>query len=275
WGPMQSFYFKTGVGDRPCAEAPDSGILIQTPKGSGKVILNANDVQITLGSTVYLQAQPNNLMTVTVLEGQASLQAGGQTQIVPAGTYSQVQLDASGHAAGSASFPKPYDEQSLQTLPLSVSLFAPVTVAFPLTTAQINAALEAATAPLPTNTTSVGSSGSATTSDSDLPRGGVWVDSITTTKNDCDPSTLPVDGVRTGYPTLIFSADGSTLTFDFGDGVSQTYSRVADNTYVSNNPYGQQAIQTITFTSPTTYTNTWRSTAGCAFSHDGTGYYNG
>ncbi|HRF97582.1 MAG TPA: hypothetical protein PLZ51_20380, partial [Aggregatilineales bacterium] len=26
--PMQSFYFTTGIGDKPCAEAPDSGLLI-------------------------------------------------------------------------------------------------------------------------------------------------------------------------------------------------------------------------------------------------------
>ncbi len=275
WGPMQSFYFKTGAGDRPCAQAPDSGILIQTPKGVGKVTLNANDVEITLGSTVYLQAQPNNLMTVTVVEGQATLQVAGQTQIVPAGTYSQVQLDAKGHASGSASYPKAYDEQPLQTLPLRVSLFTPVTIALPLTTAQINAKLEAATASVSTQITSVDGSSNTTTSQGGLPRSGVWVDSMTTTKNTCDPSTLPVGGVRTSTPNLVFSADGSTLTFVFGGGVSQNYSRVADNVYVAINSYGQNGIQTITFTSPTTFTDTWRSEANCTFWHDGTGHYNG
>lgn len=110
WGPMQSFYFQTGVGDRPCAEAPDSGILIQTPEGSGKVTLNVNDVEIHLGSTVYLQAQSSQLMVVTVIEGQAMLEAGGQTQVVPAGTFSQVPLDEVGKAAGTPSLPQPYDE---------------------------------------------------------------------------------------------------------------------------------------------------------------------
>ena len=30
---MQAFYFRSGIGDAPCAEAPNSGILIQTPEG--------------------------------------------------------------------------------------------------------------------------------------------------------------------------------------------------------------------------------------------------
>ena len=35
-------------------EAPQDGILIQTPKGVGQINMRANDVDIQLGSTAYL-----------------------------------------------------------------------------------------------------------------------------------------------------------------------------------------------------------------------------
>ena len=56
--PMQAFYFKTGITQTSCAEAPQDGILIQTPEGAGQINIRANDVDIQLGSTAYLQAQP-------------------------------------------------------------------------------------------------------------------------------------------------------------------------------------------------------------------------
>jgi pimeloyl-ACP methyl ester carboxylesterase len=52
---MQAFTFRAGLGDAPCAQAPESGILIQTPEGAGQVTLNFNGVEIVLGSTVVLQ----------------------------------------------------------------------------------------------------------------------------------------------------------------------------------------------------------------------------
>lgn len=67
--PMQAFYFQSGMGDRPCKQAPDSGILIQTPKGAGKIQLLADDVEIQLGSTAYVQAQANGYMTIAIIEG--------------------------------------------------------------------------------------------------------------------------------------------------------------------------------------------------------------
>jgi hypothetical protein len=67
YGPMQAFYFQSGAQDAACQEAPDSGLLIQTPEGVGEVTLLINEVNIQLGSTVYFQAQPSD-MTVRVVE---------------------------------------------------------------------------------------------------------------------------------------------------------------------------------------------------------------
>jgi len=45
--PMQAFYFNSGIGDAPCAEAPDSGILVQTPEGEAQIEFSVNNVQIS------------------------------------------------------------------------------------------------------------------------------------------------------------------------------------------------------------------------------------
>ena len=49
--PMQAFYLTTGIGDAACAEAPESGMLVQTPEGVGEVAFSMNGVDVSLGST--------------------------------------------------------------------------------------------------------------------------------------------------------------------------------------------------------------------------------
>ena len=44
FGPMQAFYFRSGVDDAPCAEAPNSGLLIQTPEGVASVSIWLDEV---------------------------------------------------------------------------------------------------------------------------------------------------------------------------------------------------------------------------------------
>lgn len=118
--PMQAFYFRTGVAAINCAEAPGDGILIQTPKGAGKVSLRANDVDIQLGSTAYLQAQAGATMTVSVVEGEASVTANGATVIVPAGSKVEIPIDEDLKASGEPGNPTPYDEAVVQPLPVNL-----------------------------------------------------------------------------------------------------------------------------------------------------------
>ena len=56
YGPMQRFYFTTGLGEPACHEAPDA-LLIQSPDGA-PVTLAVNDLPLTIGSTVALYTQP-------------------------------------------------------------------------------------------------------------------------------------------------------------------------------------------------------------------------
>jgi hypothetical protein len=136
--PMQSFYFRSGVGDAPCAEAPDSGILIQTPAGAGEVALTVNGVDVLLGSTAYLQAQPGDDTTVNLLEGGARVSAQGQTKLVPAGTRVTVPVDQNLEASGPPSDPEPYDESSFAALPIA-NLEREIEIAPALTQEEIEA----------------------------------------------------------------------------------------------------------------------------------------
>ena len=91
--PMQAFFFRSGIGDAQCEGAPDSGLLIQTPKGAQKIEFTVNEVNITLASTAYLQAQPGDDLIINVVEGQATVEAFGVEQIVLAGARVRVPLD--------------------------------------------------------------------------------------------------------------------------------------------------------------------------------------
>jgi hypothetical protein len=56
--PLQAFYLRTGIGAPACEEAPESGLLVQTPEGVEEVLFNINGVDVSLGSTVLFQTDP-------------------------------------------------------------------------------------------------------------------------------------------------------------------------------------------------------------------------
>ena len=125
---LNSFRIRTGFGDAPCNEAPESGVLIQTPDGVGEVQFTVNGVDIALGSTAYLQAVPEETMNISVVEGQAQVTSQGQTEQVAAGTRTQIELNEEGLAVSPPSPAEPYEEPELQRLPVQ-RLTRPVTIA--------------------------------------------------------------------------------------------------------------------------------------------------
>lgn len=140
--PLQAFYFRSGVGDAPCSAAPNSGILIQTPAGVAEISLVVNEVNITMGSTVFLQAQAPGQMRIYGIEDRVSAGAFGAVQPVPQGTYITVPLDENRAAAGPPGLPQPYDLADVQALPLDY-LGRPVPLPSPLSQEQINLMLTA------------------------------------------------------------------------------------------------------------------------------------
>ncbi len=79
---QSAFRFTTGIGASSCVEAPANGIMVRTPDGVAEVSLNINEVDITLGSTAFIEATETEGMTVTMLDGVARLTAMGETQPV-------------------------------------------------------------------------------------------------------------------------------------------------------------------------------------------------
>lgn len=79
---QSAFRFTTGVGTSNCAEAPTSGIMVRTPDGVAEIAVNINEIEITLGSTALIEANLEQGMTVTMLDGNARVTAQGITQPV-------------------------------------------------------------------------------------------------------------------------------------------------------------------------------------------------
>jgi uncharacterized protein YraI len=118
--PMQAFTFKSGSNDAPCAEAPDSGLMIKTPEGMGKVTLLINEVDIQIGSTVFLQAQPGGDMSILVTEGSVEVGSFGSTVEVTPGEQTTVPMGESMQASGPPTEPTAFDPASVSALPVEL-----------------------------------------------------------------------------------------------------------------------------------------------------------
>lgn len=118
FGPMQAFYLQTGNDEVPeCEELPESGMLIQTPDGVAEVSLWINEVKVQLGSTAFIQAAPDNEMSITMLEGHARVEAFGVEVTAEAGEQLSVPLDENLKAVAPPSPPVEVDPFS-QHLPV-------------------------------------------------------------------------------------------------------------------------------------------------------------
>ncbi|MFN8372105.1 MAG: hypothetical protein U0694_04425 [Anaerolineae bacterium] len=134
--PMQAFYLTTGVGDAACSEAPESGLIVQTPEGVGEVAFNVNGVDVSMGSTVMFQAQRGGEMRVQTLEGAASLNVNGEAHPVLAGTRVRLPLNADLLPDGPPELPEAYDEAQVRPLPLRV-LQRQIEIHVPLTEGEL------------------------------------------------------------------------------------------------------------------------------------------
>ena len=135
---INSFYFASGIGDSACASAPESGLIIQTPEGVGKVDLLINEVDISIGSTAFLQAEADADMVINVVEGEAEVTSQGVTETVVAGNRTTVELDENGVADSPPTSPEPYQVEPLRQLPVR-QLPRPVTIQETIETAEFTA----------------------------------------------------------------------------------------------------------------------------------------
>ncbi|MEQ8672371.1 MAG: hypothetical protein RLP44_15815 [Aggregatilineales bacterium] len=124
--PMQAFYFSNGIGESACSEAP-SGMLVQTPEGVAEVSLTMNGVDVTLGSTAFIQASApdeetgtEGALTFNLLEGGATVTADGTAVDVEAGMFTTIPLDEDLNAAGEPAEPEPYATDGFEFLPTTL-----------------------------------------------------------------------------------------------------------------------------------------------------------
>lgn len=133
--PMQAFYFRSGVGSAACTDVLETGMLIQTPKGAHEILFTINKVNVRLGSTAFFQTTDGDrLLSISVLEGQAQIEAQDVAQIVNTGEQATVPLDANLSASGPPSEPEPLNLPQAETLPLSLlpePVMAPISAALP------------------------------------------------------------------------------------------------------------------------------------------------
>ncbi len=120
YGPLQAFYFQSAPDDAQCSEAANSGMIIQTPEGVGKVTFLIDEISVQLGSTLHFQAQPGGDMAISVLEGSATVSAFGTTRMARAGSQIMVPLGQDGRASGPPDMPQTYDVNEFQGLPLDL-----------------------------------------------------------------------------------------------------------------------------------------------------------
>jgi hypothetical protein len=116
--PMQAVRLRTGVGGPGCSEAPPSGLLVQTPHGVGRVLLQINGVDVSLGSTVFFTAQAGGDMTVSTLEGSALVHAEGGWSAALPGTQVRIPMTDDLEPAGPPSMPEPYTYLDMLLLPV-------------------------------------------------------------------------------------------------------------------------------------------------------------
>lgn len=147
---MTAFYFNSGVGASPCAEVPESGLLIQTPGDAGRVEFYVNEVTVQLDSTAFIQAI-DNVLGFYLLEGSAIITADGETVFLPAGTFTTVPLTEGGRSPASPpTSPAPYDTQILSGLTSLIQRSGVpevIEIAQPLAEEDIDAAIRAIFAP--------------------------------------------------------------------------------------------------------------------------------
>ncbi len=128
--PMQAFYFRSGIGDVACAEAPRNGILVQSPQGKQTVKLSVDEAIIEMGSTVFMTAEPGGKLSIFTLEGLVSVSAFGVTQQAPDGMVVRVPIDNNLRASGPPEPPVPYDPKDVQALPIR-NIPIPIKIASP------------------------------------------------------------------------------------------------------------------------------------------------
>ncbi|MBL8131400.1 MAG: hypothetical protein JNL42_06050 [Anaerolineae bacterium] len=254
--PVQAFYFRTGIAQTDCREAPDT-LIIQGPKNT-QVDFTANGADVRIGSTVALRTLPVDpeqerrireeygfddeifeIMELFVLDGQAILNPGTPNeQVIPAGYRGfrclapPQNLGLDGDEDDRAVFTgcpwvdiRPATEEEIREFMGYQGVVLNYPIELPLTEAVLVAALPTPTLVPPTSTsvpaTAVSTEVPATPTSTDVPP------TATNTEVPNSPPQLLLDVPTFAVARDAFVLTGSafdpddsrmTLTVDWGDG---------------------------------------------------------
>lgn len=89
-----TMYFTTNVGSEArCQDVSSSGLIVKSPEGQ-RVRFHLNGADLTIGSTVLIEVQPQSAMTVNVIEGRVWVRSMGFDEIAQTGQFISVPLGA-------------------------------------------------------------------------------------------------------------------------------------------------------------------------------------
>ncbi|MGB7340120.1 MAG: SH3 domain-containing protein [Phototrophicaceae bacterium] len=120
YGPMQAFVFESANADAPCEEAPNSGMLIQTPDGVASVNILLDEVIIQLDGTGVVSAQADGNLTIGVIEGSLQVETEDGVSTAVAGEAIDVPLDSDLRPTGAPEAARPLSSDEVQALPTNL-----------------------------------------------------------------------------------------------------------------------------------------------------------
>ncbi len=118
---MRSFTFASDRTDSSCTGTPHSGIMLQTANGvSDNVLVEVNGLDIAFNGTLFMSAQPGNLLVVDVLEGEARIGRDAEAVDVRAGSATSITLSADLGPTGAPAQPADSDSAATALLPVQL-----------------------------------------------------------------------------------------------------------------------------------------------------------
>lgn len=120
YGPMQAFVFESAEADAPCEQAPNSGMLIQTPDGVASVNILLDEVVIQLDGTGVVSAQADGNLTIGVIEGNLQVETEDGVSTAVAGQAIDVPLDSDLRPTGAPEEARPLSPDEVQALPTDI-----------------------------------------------------------------------------------------------------------------------------------------------------------
>lgn len=119
--PFADFQLTSGLGDARCAQASDSGVLLQTPTEASALVIRVNNSIIRFAGAIFLQTQDSGQLIVNVLEGEAVVEAQNAAETVNAGYQTRVSLiltDGDLSPAAAPSSPETYAYERMLRVPV-------------------------------------------------------------------------------------------------------------------------------------------------------------